>query len=237
MAAEPLWTKDPSILFSAGTWQRFVPTKDMDVPTALNAVVRFTVYFAVILFISTGERGYLIAIPGVLAATAIFGYLFPTTRKLVETFGDMTPSSKPRTMPTAENPFMNPLLTEIVDNPNRPDAANIEQASTKREMEKAFQKTSDLYMDTSDRFDLAQSMRSFYTLQSARIPNDQDGFLKHLAKGQDAPDTSSAFPARNAKIHSEGYVSAPGSMRNLPNTTSRPTGTLPAGPAHVSASA
>lgn len=226
---EPIWTKDPSILFSPGTWQKFVPTKDMDVPTALNAVVRFSVYFSVLLYAGTGKQVYLLAIPFVLAITVIFAYLFPTTRALVETFtvaGDII--GKAQTLPTAENPFMNPLLTEIGDNPNRPDAAPITSAKVKREIEKAFAQTSEIYMDTTDRFDTTQAMRTFHTMQSAMIPNDQDGFLKFLTKGQDEPDTSSAFPSRNAKIKSESYVHATGTTKSLPNTTDKPTGTVPA---------
>jgi hypothetical protein len=229
---EPLWTSNPSILFSAQTWQKFVPTADMDVPTALNAVVRFTIYFSVLLFLTTSLQSYLLAIPVVLAVTALFGKVFPTTRALVETFS-LAPKDAPNvyTMPTAENPFMNPLLTEITDNPNRADAAPIGRTDVKREIEKSFQQTSDIYMDTSDRFDLAQSMRTFNTLQSAKIPNDQGGFLQFLAKGVDEPDFSSAPLARNAKKDSEGYITAAGSVRTLPNTTSKPTGTTPSGTA------
>lgn len=229
---EPLWTSNPSILFSAQTWQKFVPTADMDVPTALNAVVRFTIYFSVLLFLTTGLQSYLIAIPVVLLVTAVFGKVFPTTRALVETF-KLSPKDAPGvyTMPTAENPFMNPLLTEINDNPNRADAAPIGRTDVKREIERSFQQTSDMYMDTSDRFDLAQSMRTFHTLQSAKIPNDQGGFLQFLAKGNDEPDYSSAPPARHAKKDSEGYVAAAGSIGALPNTTSKPTGTTPSGSA------
>ena len=86
-------------------------------------------------------------------------------------------------------------------------------------------------MDTSDRFDLSQAMRTFHTVQSGLIPNDQDGFLKFLSKGIDEPDHSSAFPARRAKEKSEGYVSAQGSMASLPNSTDKPTGVTPAGTA------
>jgi hypothetical protein len=228
---EPIWTSDPSILFSTQTWQKFVPTADMDVPTALNSVVRFTIYFSIVLFVATGKQSYLVAIPIVLATTAVFAKIFPTTRALVETFGGMLPqeSTVSYTMPTKENPFMNPMLTEINDNPNRPDSAPIGRSDVKKEIESNFQKTTDIYMDTSDRFDLAQSMRTFTTLQSAKIPNDQDAFLKLLAKGVDEPDYSSAAPARNAKSASEGHVAAPGSIRSLPNTTSKPTGTMPSG--------
>jgi hypothetical protein len=126
---------------------------------------------------------------------------------------------------------MNPLLTDIMDNPNRPEAAPITSKEVKKQIEKSFKETSDLYMDTSDKFDLAQSMRTFHTAQSGVIPNDQDGFLSFLAKGLDEPDHSSAFPARKAKEKSEGYVEAQGSMKSLPNSTDKPTGVTPAGTA------
>ena len=226
---EPIWTKDPSILFSAGTWQKFVPTKDMDVPSALNAVVRFSVYFSVLLYAGTGKQVYLLAIPFVLIITVIFAYLFPTTRALVETFAMASDVvTKKYTMPSSENPFMNPLLTEIGDDPNRPDAAPTTGAKVKREIEKAFAQTSEIYMDTTDRFDTTQAMRTFHTMQSAMIPNDQDGFLKFLTKGQDDPDNSSAFPSRNGKIKSESYVHVTGTTKSLPNTIDKPTGTTPA---------
>jgi len=221
---EPIWYTSPSILFSAGTWQRFVPTKEMDVPTALNAVVRFTVYFSVLLYACTSKHEYLLAIPLVLVVSAIFSQVFPNTRPLVESFQTAV---KKLTHPTASNPFMNPLLTEILDNPDRGDAAPVTDKAVKREIDKAFQQTEELYMDTSDRFDMAQAQRTFHTMQSATIPSDQDGFLKFLAKGVDEPDHSSAFPSRNAKRKSEAYVEAQGSLNSLPNSTSKPTGVSP----------
>jgi hypothetical protein len=226
--SEKLWTQDPSVLFSKDTWQKFVPTKDMDVPAALNSVVRFTVYFSILLFIGTSKTAYLLAIPIVLVTTIIFSKLFPTTRDLVETFNSPVLSQlRKYTNPTGENPFMNVLLPEIVDNPDRPDAAPITSKAVKKQVQKAFQQTSDIYMDTSDRFDQAQAMRTFHTLQSSTVPNNQDGFLEFLAKGIDEPDHSSAFPSRNAKAKSETYVSALNST-SLPSTTAKPTGTKPA---------
>jgi hypothetical protein len=222
--SEPIWFKDPSILFSSGTWQKFVPTKDMDIPASMNSIVRFTTYFAVLLYACTSKHEYLLSIPLVLVISGIFYYTFPNTRPLVESF---QASIKKLTHPTSKNPFMNPLLTEIIDNPDRPDAAPVTDYKVKKEIEESFQQTSDLYMDTSDRFDLAQSMRTFHTLQSATIPNEQTDFLEFLKKGQDLPDNSSAFPSRNAKIKSESYVHAPGSLGSLPNTTSKLTGVTP----------
>jgi hypothetical protein len=228
--SERFWSEDPSVLFAPGAWARFVPTKDMATGEALNSVVRFAVYFSVILFLMTGVGGYILAIPAVMVATLVLFRIFPNG-KVLETFVNqaVATASGTYTMPTADNPFMNPMLTEITDSPDRPDAAPIHRADVKAEVYKAFQKTSDMYMDTTDLFDQSQAMRTFHTLQSGTIPNDQDGFLKFLAKGQDDPDYSSAPLARNGKRLSEGYVEAKGSMRDLASTTRKPTGTSPRG--------
>lgn len=223
--SEHIWFKDPSVLFAPDTWNKFVPTKSMSTTEALNSVVRFSVYFSVILFFATGVSGYILAIPAVMASTIVLHTLFPNGKTL-ETFLNKAAEGK-FTMPTAANPFMNPLLTEIQDDPNRPDAAPTNRKDVKAEIYKAFQKTSDIYMDTTDIFDQAQAMRTFHTIQSATIPNDQDRFLKLLAKGMDEPDYSSAPPARNGKILSEGYVHAKGSMKDLSSTTTKPSGVTP----------
>lgn len=132
-------------------------------------------------------------------------------------------------MPSAANPFMNVLLTEIADDPQRPDAAPTNRRDVKAEIHKSFQKTSDMYMDTTDLFDQTQAMRTFHTLQSSKVPNDLDGFKSWLAKGVDAPDHSSAPPARHGKILNEGHVVAKGSM-SLPSSTAKPSGATPSGP-------
>jgi len=226
---EQIWFRDPAILFAPDQWSKFVPTKNMTTVQALNAVVRFSVYFSVILFLATQISGYLLAIPAVMAATVVLFTLFPHGRVL-ETFKAAV-SGKQYTMPTPENPFMNPLLTDILDNPNRPDAAPVTRRDVQAEIMKTFQTTSDVYMDTSDLFDQATAIMPFTTLQSATIPNDQDAFLKWLAKGIDEPDYSSAPPARYGKVGSEGYMPARGSKLALTNTTGKPKGTAPSTPA------
>jgi len=228
---ETLWINDPASLFSKSNWFKFVPTSSMDIPSAMNAIVRFSVYISRILYAATRKTPYLLAIPLVLGLTVLVVKLFPNARALEAFTDDITATLKQYTYPTGKNPFMNPLLTDILDNPNRPEAAPITSKEVKKKIEKAFQETSDVYMDTSDKFDMAQSMRTFHTIQSGLIPNDQDGFLNFLSKGIDEPDHSSTFLARKAKEKSEGYVDAQGSMASLPNSTDKPTGVTPAGTA------
>jgi hypothetical protein len=227
--SEQIWFKDPSVLFGPTTWNRFVPTKDMSTADALNSVVRFTTYFSILLFISTGIQTYILTIPIVMVFTVFLFTVFPDGAT-IESFIASKVQSKKYTMPTGSNPFMNPLLTEIQDNPNREEAAPIMRRDVKQAVYKAFQKTSDMHMDTTDLFDQAQAMRTFHTIQASTIPSDQDGFLKWLAKGLDEPDYSSTKPARHAKILNEGYVHQKGSLPSLQSSTSKPSGTAPTPP-------
>ena len=226
---DQIWFKNPTVLFDRDTWSKFVPTKDMTTAEALNSVVRFSTYFSLILFAATSVSGYLLAIPMIMVCTVLLYNLFPNG-KTIESFSSKTASTSEYTMPSKENPFMNVLLTEIQDNPERPDAGPTNRRDVKAEVYKSFQATTDLYMDTTDLFDQAQAMRTFHTLQSSKVPNDLDGFKKWLSKDLDAPDTSSAPLARHGKLLNEGYVAAKGSMRSLPNSTSKKAGTSPTGP-------
>jgi len=223
---EQIWFKDPAILFSQTTWNRFVPTATMTTAESLNAVVRFTVYFSVLLFISTGVNAYVLAIPAVMVLTLGLYSLFPNG-KTIESFTLRAAKAvSGYTMPSIKNPFMNVLLTEINDDPNREDAAPTNRKDVKNAIKETFKHTNDLFMDTTDVFDQTQAMRTFYTIQSAKIPNDQDGFLRWMTKGFDEIDTSSAPPARGAKILNEGFVQQKTLLTALPNgTTPRLTGT------------
>jgi hypothetical protein len=227
---EQIWFKNPSVLFDRDTWTRFVPTKDMTTAEALNSVVRFAVYFSVILYFASGNGSYLIAIPVVMATTILLQNLFPNGKTIESFIGKEETKSESYTMPSGANPFMNVLLTEIGDDPQRPDAAPTNRKDVKAEIHKSFQKTSDIYMDTTDLFDQTQAMRTFHTIQSSRVPNDLEGFKKWLSKDLDAPDYSSTAPARHAKILNEGHIAAKGSMASLPSSTSKPSGTVPSGP-------
>lgn len=239
MSDDEVWFEHPDVLLRE--WMRFVPVQSMSTAEALNAVVRFTVYASILLFVATGHQQYLGAIPIVAFLTVILYKLFPHGTVLegfASVFGPSRPTApetKPLTrenftLPTVDNPFMNVMLTDIQDNPDRPDAAPITDKRVRKAINQAFAQTRNIYMDTSDVFDQAQAQRTFHTLQSAKVPNDQDAFLAWLAKGYDEPDVSSAAPARGGKLLSEGYVNARGAMRNLSTSTCPPKGTTPLPP-------
>jgi len=215
MSTEPFWYSEPNILFTQDTWYKFVPTADMPVSTALNAVVRFSVYLAILLFLSSMRPAYLLIIPLVMGVTVALNMMFPKARKIVESFGNGLVVSgyvgDMETRPSNDNPFMNPHLTDILDNPNMPPAADVTRKDIRNEVNAAFSKTSNIYMDTTDIFEMVQAQRNFHTVAT----DDHAGLLKFLGKGQ-----------RTDKLLSEGYVAAKGTVPGLPSTQSidTPTG-------------
>jgi hypothetical protein len=215
MSSETFWYYEPNILFTADTWFKFVPTADMPVSTALNAVVRFSVYLAILLFLSSMRPLYLLIIPLVMGVTIALNLMFPRAKKIVESFGNGLVVSgyvgDMETRPSDDNPFMNPHLTDILDNPNLPPAADVTRKDIRNEVNAAFAKTSNIYMDTTDIFQMVQAQRNFHTV----VTDDHGGLLKFLGKGQ-----------RTDKLLSEGYVAAKGTVPGLPSDQSidTPTG-------------
>ena len=198
--SQPFWYDEPSILFTKDTWSTFVPTPVMSVPEALNAVVRFSVYLSILLFLTSMDPLYLLFVPLILGITIFLHSWFPKAKKISEGF-ITSYLGKDETLPTPDNPFMNAPLSDIHVNNNRPPAADVTRVDVRDKVNKAFSQTSNIYMDTTDVFDLVQSQRNFHTVPE----DDHAGLLKFLGKN-----------ARSDKLLSEGYVVAKGTVTELP---------------------
>ena len=216
------WLSDPSILFRSDTWYAFVPTAGMPVDDALNSVVRFTVYLSILLFACSMEVRYFVYVPVVMAITVALHQLYPNTKKITEPFRMGTAVSsfvgEGLTMPTQDNPFMNPTLIDINENPKRKPAADPTDVAVRDQVNKQFSQTSNMYMDTTDIFQTMTAQRNFYTVPE----DDHAGLLQFLGKG-----------AASGKLLNEGYVVTKGSMPKTPaaSVATQPTGTTPGVPA------
>ena len=198
---ELFWLDDPAHFFVR--WHKFIPTNDMTVPEALNAVLRFTVYSSILVAIVARRTDYLLLIPLVMVASIFLVRLFPKTQMIQETFENIK-SRKAVATPTSDNPFMNVLFTDYVDNPERVSAPpDVTSAALDSSIREAFSKTSDLFMDTSDTYGLMESSRRWVTQASTTIPNDLEGFQSFLNKDN-----------VSRKGRSEEYVVAHGSTDN-----------------------
>lgn len=218
---EPFWYDEPSVLFSKSTWYVFVPHASMTVKAALNAVVRFSVYLSFLLMATSRDVWYLLLVPLVMLVTIFLEKWFPKAKKISEGFqsGPVVSgySGKEISLPSADNPFMNPQLTDIHSENNRPPAADVTDLKVRDQVNESFAQTSNLYMDTTDVFDLVQAQRNFYTVPQ----DDHAGFLAFLGKNAQYS---------NQKLLSEGFVVAKGTLRELPTPTvgTAPKGTAPA---------
>jgi hypothetical protein len=83
-----------------------------------------------------------------------------------------------RTNPTAANPFMNVLISEISENPYRKPAADVQGVAVKAELDQYFDTM--FARDPGDVFNRTQSQRQWVTQPSTTIPNDQESFANWL---------------------------------------------------------
>ena len=88
----------------------------------------------------------------------------------IDGFGDICQ------LPTDNNPFANPLFTDIVDNPDRPPPCSIDDPEIAKDVDDKF--NFNLYKDLSDVWDRNNSQRQFYSVPGGTIPNDRDSFMK-----------------------------------------------------------
>jgi hypothetical protein len=83
-----------------------------------------------------------------------------------------------RTNPSAANPFMNVLISEISSDPKRSPAASVREPRVQSELDTYFDTM--FYADPGDAFGHTQSQRQFVTMPSTTIPNDQGSYQDWL---------------------------------------------------------
>ena len=176
--------------------------------TALNSLTRFGLYLGVVLALVCRSEAYLGVALGiaVLAVAAYYGmkrsgtlregfensvvsatlFTMPGS-KAPNLVGGIAVADKPivdvigttdRTLPTGPNPFMNVLINEVLDNPTRAPAVNIDSSESARVASDEFQTR--MYGDPSDVFQHTQNQRTWVTQPSTSIPNDQGSFADWL---------------------------------------------------------
>jgi len=186
------WVENPSILFQGDRLIEFIPTKDMSNSEKLNAITRFFIYLSILYFI-VYHRFNLFFI-AVIACFVIYIISYNEKKNQINTkeqFNDKikeelkinkeTPIKVNENgdicqLPTPNNPFMNVLMTEYTDNPNRPPACGYNDVQSKEATENYFNQN--LYRDVEDVWGRRNSQREYVTMPGTTIPNDRDSFMK-----------------------------------------------------------
>ena len=171
--APSIWFEDTTVLLDSIT--QFIPNGDMSYEEQLNAMVRFAIYFAALwFFYAMNYNVFYIPIFVMLFTYLVYA---PMKEKGKETFESNQEEQKEECMkPTINNPFMNVMLTDYVDNPNRgPACENVEE-----QIKEGFEYN--LYKDVDDVWERNNSQRQYYTNPSTTIPNDVESFANWCYK-------------------------------------------------------
>lgn len=165
-----LWTQEPGVLFQSGRILEFWPHRMHSREEKVNAIVRFSVFAALLLYVVSRKPKYL-----VMGAAAALGVtvLHPWLRA-----ARGVPCVQPRSMrrPTPNNPFGNRLVSD-----ESPDERPFDH-DAEAERDAHFQKG--LYMNFEDAWNKHSSERQFRTMPEG----DQGAFAKFLYgdhKGKD----------------------------------------------------
>ncbi len=186
----PFWFKDISILYDKNYLLEIIPKKEYDFSRKLNAVVRFSVYYSILLYIFKRDTNIL-CFPFITIVITVF--LHRTNRD--ETNDDAMKglmSSKNHTSmedidmmimdinkdvfrePDEDNPMMNQNYFDLYENKKAVPTYN--NPGMKRKVEETLD--AGVYKDSNDLFNRRNSQRQWYTMPNTEAMNKQTEFAK-----------------------------------------------------------
>lgn len=165
--SDPFWFKNYEILFRYDRLTEFVPIDDFSYVEKLNSILRFAIYTAIALII---YRQQLLALLFPIAVAAITIYLYQDNPRQYIGHGV---DDKKCTPSTIANPFMNVLMSDYTDNPDRPPACD----ESEEKIDYNFRRN--LYRNSfDDIYGKGQSRRQFYTMPVTDI--EQSGYENYI---------------------------------------------------------
>jgi hypothetical protein len=191
---EPFWYDDITVILDKSKLHKYIPLKSYSKEEKLNAIVRISIYISILFIVLTGNINYLfIAIFGLVITIVVYSNSENTVEKKinknVENYKNIKNDKdfkkynvKPNKyletciLPTNNNPFMNPLVSEKAT--KRKACKTFNNDKLRKVVDNKFSKG--LFKDINSVYDRENSQREFYTLPSTTIPNNQEEFGKWL---------------------------------------------------------
>jgi len=178
--SEKIWYKDIKKFYTEKNYYVIFPSKYMNFAEQLNSILRFSIYFSIIILIIKQNINILM-LPIVVGVFTYFLYSIDDANKINETMmlneNNLEKNEHTKKLcqkPTKDNPFMNVLISDYKLNPTRKSACNINHVKTKKKVQKYFDDR--LYRSTSDIFSKEASDRQWVTNPITSIPNDVKSF-------------------------------------------------------------
>lgn len=197
---EIFWLDNYRVLYENDSYVNFFPQKNMSYFEKLNSITRFSIYmFLTLLFLGDTNKKNIkwLYLPIIIVLGTIFLYKLEKLENKKETLDTIEkPNITPEETyasdklnndelnncrkPTNNNPFMNVLLTDFTEDPNRPKACDIQSQDTVNGVYEGFYEN--LYRNVDDVYEKKNSQRTYYTTPSTTIPNDTKSFAEWCYK-------------------------------------------------------
>jgi len=164
------WLNDISVLFQ--NYTKFYPNKNMNNIEKANSIMRLSVYYSILLIVLNLDSSWLTVSFLLICISLFIG--------LSENFNSSYNST---IKPTKDNPYMNFIAGDLMINPNKPPACDITDKTVREKQLKLFRtnkNTGKEIVDYNNLYGTTINDRSFYTMPSTTLVNDQNGFANFL---------------------------------------------------------
>jgi hypothetical protein len=210
--SDKIWFKDPKNFITQDNFLKFFPTSDMNHSEQINALVRFSLYFTIILllFRNNYKTFYILAIALILSL-AMYTVEQQKETKKKETyqknnFVKSKSTGKKCVRPTKVNPMMNLLVSDYDEGASRmgTEACDVQNERVQEEMLENF--NDKLYRSTSDVFNKTSNDRQWYTMPNTALIPDQGGLAQWLYGGDNCKSGNSKACWKNQSEVIMGHV-------------------------------
>ena len=181
--SDTFWLNSPAVLLKSSQIIEIWPSNNLSTERKLNAITRLVIILTILGYCYTQKLEIIItSIVTLMIIVIMYQVKKKSKKKIKEGFSRanfFNLKGNRFTQPTKKNPVMNVLLTEINDNPKRPEAAPAYEPSIENKINNSVADPR-LFQDLGDSIAFNQSMRNFYSTPSTTIPNDQTKFANFL---------------------------------------------------------
>ena len=188
------WYNKTAILYDKDYIFEFFPSREYDIVRKLNAILRFSIYYSIIMYFYNRNTNFF-AIP---LMTALITYFIWSNNKSIKNdkFSVDLKNDVPNlvtlkdhnlgcTLPNKDNPFMNTPFFDVAADKELPQSCtSYDNKGIQRKIEKEFDKG--LYRNYTDIFGKENSQRQFFTVPGRQGIPDQSSFAHWLYR---TPDT------------------------------------------------
>jgi len=186
----PFWYNQLNILYDKNKLFEIFPVKEYDTSRKLNAVLRFSIYYSLIIFLYNRNTN-IFAVPVVTALVTYFIWKNSSsiqsesldTQLRNDTMDPITSGEHNLgcTLPNKDNPFMNTPFFDVAADKELPKSCtSYDNKGIQRKIEKEFDKG--LYKNYTDIFRKENSQRQFFSVPGRGGVPDQSAFANWLYK-------------------------------------------------------